>query len=229
MRESTPIRQLKDIYYYPNLNIFSDASTRKGPKNTISACYGVVAVCGDQLIDSIYKVHNNSNSAMEELRGVRGALELALKHRFEFPVINIFSDSLYSIDSLRKYPYMWKYDSKNNTYISMSSHKPIKNLSIITECFMMMEELNKTNKINIYYQKGHVSPDGKNGKLKNGLYPFKDNNEIDGTIDINLIRYISMYNNVVDMNSRSILMRTDVFKNNYIDGLSFYPIRQYDF
>ena len=73
------------IYDRDTLNIFSDASTQY-----TSACYGAVAVNGDNIVDEYYRLNSDTTVPAAELRGMRCSLELALRNRYRFRNINIF-------------------------------------------------------------------------------------------------------------------------------------------
>ena len=218
-----------DMIYDTNiLNIFSDASMLKREKrgNNLAACYGAVAVYNDTILEEFYRVNSLCTVPAAELRGIRCSLHLALKYRHMFPVINLFSDSLYSVQAIRDYCYDWVWDEKNQYYKYNKRHtrptRPIENQNLIYECISLIRELQKTNIVNIFHQKGHIqNPNGlipaiEAFKLYNGMF--------DGSkVSYNIIRYISTYNNYVDNCTRSIIHRTNVFDNNYCDPVIFKP------
>ena len=217
------ITKKEDIYNDYTLNIFSDASTRKGPDHTTAASYGAVAVCKDVIVDRFYRIHSISTSNAEELRGIRGSLRLVWKYRKEFEVYNLFSDSLYSIESIltinkKRYNY-----ETNTIYTSNSMKKPISNQSLVIECVQMLKDLIYKHNlcINIYFQKGHVNSES---LLRKAERSFRNHNNIKQPVDINLIRYISLYNDMVDHESRSILHTTNVYNNHFFDPVSFFPL-----
>ena len=225
------IAQLSDIYYYPNLNIFSDASTRNTGAN-IAAAYAVAAVTEDKVIDTDIRIHTDTSSNAEELRGLKSAIAMGLKYRYMFPVINIFSDSLYSINTIRDYPSYWVFDPNNQTYYTIKG-APAKNMELISEALILLEDLMRTNCVNIYYIKGHVAIDSNNLKAFNSLMMgasgfMRENygERIQAKyarekIDINMIRYLCGYNNLVDMLSRGLLYRTNIFDTTFKDAANF--------
>jgi ribonuclease HI len=163
---------------------------------------------------------------VEELRGVRAALALACRHRYEFPNINIFSDSLYSIENIRDRTSYWVFDPINHTYYT-SSGNPVKNMEILAECLYLLEDLMRTNNVNLYHIKGHMNVDDNDSKAHKsvviGANTFYRQNNIPHTLnmDYNLIRYCGAYNGLVDKLSRSLLYRSDVLVNNYRDAVYF--------
>lgn len=237
IRPLFPLRRvlnLNDIYYYPNLNIFSDASTRNtGANMNIAAAYGVAAVTEDNVIETDIRIHSNTSSNAEELRGVKAAIGVGLRYRNIFPRINIFCDSLYSICSIRDYPSYWVFDEAQHVYYGRSRGDVVKNMDIIAEALYMLEDLRRTNEVNFYYIKGHVQTDSNNMKTFNSLmmaastFVRENYNSTDNAIitrekvDINMIRYLCGYNNLVDMLSRGLLYRSNVFENTYRDAATF--------
>lgn len=200
------------IYNDKTLNIFSDASMRKH-----MGCYGVIAVCKDDIIDTMIRPCSNSTSNSSELRGLRGAIILAQKWSPYYYHINIFSDSQVSLFGLRDYIFNWK--QKGDTLYT-TANKPVANQSIFVECYQMLLPLQGTNDIKLYHQSGHVDNGYEN--INQAARSFGKSNNIRLPIDLNLIRYISTYNNYVDSVSRSMVRRTNM-KDQYIDPLSFFP------
>lgn len=203
------------------INIFSDASMRVRSKqnNTLDSCYGAVAVNKDNIIDELFRVSSDTTVPAAEIRGLRCALRLAMKYRYNYKVINIFSDSQIALFGLRDYIYGWKYNKGN--LCTKYSAKAVKNQELYIECFQILNELRTTNIVNLYHQPGHVD----NGleALKEAIKVFKTSNNIRGRVDYNTIRYISLYNNYVDNKSRSFIRGINVYENYYQDPLIFYP------
>lgn len=200
-----------EVYNEKTLNIFSDASMKKS-----MGCYGVIAVCKDDIIDNMFRPCSDSTSNSSELRGLRGALMMANKWSSQFHYINIFSDSQVSLFGLRDYYPNWKV--KGNVLYN-SSNKPVVNQSIFIECYNILIKLQQTNEIKLYHQLGHI--DNGYESIHSAAKSFGRANNIQLPIDLNLIRYISTYNNYVDSVSRSIVRRTNI-KDKYIDPLSFF-------
>ncbi len=207
------------------LNIFSDASMRtvKKSTHTLASCYGAVAVHKDQIIDEMFRIQSISTVPAAEIRGIRCSLALALKWRSKFRVINIFSDSQISVFGLRDYIYNWRYNQNTHKYY-LGKHgqsNEVKNQELFIECFQMLQELSRTNIVNIFHQSGHVESGF--DSIRNAADVFSKSNGIIGTVSYEIIRYISVYNNYVDNKSRSFIRTTNVFDNEYIDAIEFYP------
>lgn len=203
------------------LNLFSDASMRTVSKRNhiLASCYGSVAVNKDTIIDEMFRCQSVCTVPAAEIRGIRCSLSLALKWRHMFRVINIFCDSQISVFGLRDYIYNWKWDSNEERYY-LGKHNEVKNQEIFIECFYMLQELRKTNIVNIFHQKGHVDSGFDN--IKNATDTFKASNGVRGTVSYELIRYISVYNNYVDNKSRSFIRTLNVIDNDYNDAVEFY-------
>ena len=143
--------QIAQFYNENTLNIFSDASMFSQ-----LGCYGVVAVVKDNIIDSTYRLVSNTTSNNSEIKGIRAALDLALKYKDRFQFINIFSDSLISVNGLRDYIYNWKYN-KNDGLLYSTAKKPVANQEIFIEAHRILNILEAAPCIiHLYHQAGHV-------------------------------------------------------------------------
>ena len=205
------------------LNIFSDASMRTISKNNriLASCYGSVAVNKDTIVDEWFRCQSESTVPAAEIRGIRCSLILALKWRHMFRTINIFSDSQISVFGLRDYIYNWKYnENERKYYLGKGTKNEVKNQELFIECYYLLQELKKTNIVNIFHQKGHV--DNGFDTIKRAAEAFKISNGVQGTVSYEFIRYISVYNNYVDNKSRSFIRTLNVFENTYSDAVEFY-------
>lgn len=204
------------------LNLFSDASMRTVSKkdHILASCYGSVAVNKDTIIDEWFRCQSESTVPAAEIRGIRCSLSLALKWRHMFRVINIFSDSQISVFGLRDYIYNWKYNPEEERYYLGNRKSEVKNQELLIECFYLLNELRKTNIVNIFHQCGHV--DNGFDNIKNAAEVFKRSNGVNGVVSYELVRYISVYNNYVDNKSRSFIRTLNVFENYYTDPVEFY-------
>ena len=207
---------VKSDIYKPNvLNIFCDASIRKRGKLK-DGCYGAIAVKQNTIIDEIYRICSDTTNNNAEIKAVRAAVLLASKYKNEFPIINIFSDSQISILGIRDRFNNWI--CKEDGLLYGYGGEPIKSQEIYIEIYNIIQSNNLT--INFWHQKGHV----KNvfSSLKNAEHVFMASNGIRQLVDINLIRFISDFNNIVDQKSRSILYQTDIYNEYYFDPIKFY-------
>lgn len=208
------------------LNLFSDASMRRRG-DILDGCYGSVAVTKDTIIDESIRINSGCTVPAAEIRGLRCSLDLALKHRFEFPNINIFCDSQLAIFGIRDYIYNWYFDPISQRFYTnpkrICDDFLVKNQQLYLECLIMLTDLRTTNNVNIYHQKGHVE---NNRDLQNAIEVFKRSNGIAGKVEYNLIRYISVYNNYIDDKTRSILLRTNMRDNTFKDAITFEKVKK---
>ena len=205
------------------LNLFSDASM-KHVGQYFSSCYGSVAVTGDTVIEDYIRLQSNTTVPAAELRGIRCSLILALKYKDYFRSINLFSDSQLSIYTLRDYVYNWKYDPSINNYRTRTNNQsPVVNIGLILECFDLLQELRKEKIVNIFHQSGHVA--SSMDSIISAAKTFKKSNCVKGDVDLDLIRYISIYNNYVDNKTRSMLSMSEfnTYLNTYADPISYIP------
>lgn len=225
--QNPPIRRFNDIYNPNTLNIFADASIRNCRHERLAGCYGVVAVCMDHILYNDNRVHSDTTSNLEEARGVRRALSIALAYRNMFSRINIFSDSKLSICGLRDFSQGWLYHD-NGLYKSKACNKPVANQEIFVEMYAFAQELLKTNQLGLYHIKGHVDfdkhPTSVDKSLAAASTSFSKENCLPFGLDINIVRYLCTYNDFVDHSSRSYLLRTNVVDYDvYVDPVKFIP------
>ena len=209
---------LYTLFRNPNvLNIFSDASLRARGQET-DICYGAVVVCGDEIIDSDYRINSSKTSNYGEAQGVLLALGFAIKYKDRYPVINIFSDSQITIFNIRDRYMNWKFH--NDNYYNKSTGI-VQNQSIFVEMMRIICE--NDLKVNFFHMKGHVEQ-RKFDDVKKAADVFASSNRISGNkVDYGFIRYISNYNTIVDITSRSILARTDIVVNRFYSPFTFVP------
>lgn len=205
----------KDICNPHTLNIFTDASIRKRGYG-YDGCYGAIAVDDDHIIDQIYRISSETTNNNAEIKGLRAGVFLALKYKNQFKIINIFSDSEISIRGIRDRIVNWKI---NDSGILVGKTGPIANQDIYLEIVYLM--LRHNLRVNFLHQKGHVT--NHINSLYNAQHVFSASNMIRGRVDLNLIRYISNWNNIVDKTSRSILLRCRTNETKFLDVIQFYP------
>lgn len=192
--------KLSDIRNQNTINIFSDASIIKKKHGKFLGCYGTIAVYGDNIIEEKYRIASNTTVNNSEIKGIRSSLVLATKFSKYVSRINIFSDSLISILGLRDYIYNWRYNRETGMLIT-SDNKPVSNQSIFIECHQILKPI--IDKVHLYHQPGHVGAEFE--QLIVARNKFARENNINVPIDLNIIRYISCYNDRVDRKSRSQL------------------------
>ena len=217
------IHHIEEIYNTRTLNIFSDASTRRGPNLTTAACYESIAVCQDNVLEKLCRIHSDTTSNQEELRGIRGSIRLALKYYQNFETINLFSDSDYSIRGLKNFS-NYRYDDENNT-IYIKGNKELMNQSLFIENAQLLLKLIHVHPdVNLYFVKAHIDMTNIFA-LRKAANKFTTLNRFrNKDVDLNLIRYITTYNNMADKESRTVLRTTNVYNNYYSDPVQFFAL-----
>lgn len=200
------------------LNIFSDASTKGS--GICDVCYGAIVVHKENIIDRLYRINSKSTVNEGEIKGIRTAIEFALKYRYLFPNINIFSDSQLSVFGIRDRIFNWTYHNIANHIYNTTG--PLKNESIYLEILDMI--VSNGLYVNIYHQKGHVNQTSSND-VGVATDVFAASNNIRIKIGYDYIRYISTYNNIVDRESRKILLRSE--PRNIVTPIIYEPVDFY--
>lgn len=212
----------KDIFRSDVLNIFCDASTRKHGKNT-DICYGAIAICKYDVLDEIYRINSNCTNNNAEIKAIRAGVLLGIRYKNQFSEINLFSDSQISLFGIRDRIFTWTYN--HNDGLIYGYEDSIKSQDVFIDILNIIVSHNI--KINFYHQKGHVKIDKFKSVLEAG-HVFTASNNIRSKLDLNLIRYISNFNNMVDTKSRSVLMSHDITKLNIVEPIKFYPLNFYN-
>lgn len=162
------------------LDVFTDSAGYRQADGTYNSNVGYFIYEGSELIYHKRKDYTNKTNNFGELK----AIDLALKHiKKEIPEyykeINIYSDSLLSINCLTTYLPSWLKSVKNGVMYN-SSKQPVKNQDIIWSILETRKFFDKNNiKINIYFVRSH-SPRSKI-KYYHALY-CKDN-KVDITLE----------------------------------------------
>ena len=210
--------ELKQFVNPKILNIFCDASIKNRPNNTYAGCYGAVAVCEEIIIEEEYRFCSDTTNNNSEIKAIRLAIELALKYRSSYEIINIFSDSQISVFGIRERIFKW---NKFGDHL-YGTTGPIKNQSIFIEIANLI--ICNSLYVNIWHQMGHVNIHIIN-QVKEASHVFQSSNNIREKVDYNLIRYISGYNNHVDQRSRTLLRKSDMitYDIKFCDPIYFIP------
>ena len=91
--------------------------------------------------------------------------------------------------SLRDYIYNWKYNPEEERYYLGNRKSEVKNQELLIECFYLLNELRKTNIVNIFHQCGHVDNGFDNIKNAAEVHRASDGERTGG----GLIYLISLY------------------------------------
>jgi ribonuclease HI len=200
---------LSTIYNEETLNIFSDASFIPGmisDKKALGShhitgfgkgCYCVLAVCGDNIIEKECVISSNSTVNASELKGIRKALSIANSYKHQYKRINIFSDSLYSVNLVKK--------NVISTYGRVDLVEA--NRSILLQIDYIFIELLKYPRclVTLYHNSGHMNCKNLDNMITMST-KFQKFNNLPYKIDLNLVRYVAKYNCLVDNISREYLM-----------------------
>ena len=196
--------KLGNLVNKESLTIFTDASISPNRDGTYYGCPGFVAVDANGIIDSGYIVIDDTTSNNSEIKAIRMGVMAANKYKEKYKYIRLFSDSQLCIFGLRDRFYSW-FDNIYKGNLCGCNKEPIANQSIFIEIANFI--VNNNLRIEFYHQKGHVS-------LTNPkqLYKAKEDfikfNNLNSDVDIELIKWISYYNNMVDQTSREFLNKT---------------------
>lgn len=215
MREETTNNQLflqdqyklslSMIYNEDTLNIFSDASFKpfpelvsyRGREKYGKGCYCVMAVNGDDILEKECRICSNSTVHSSELKGIRKALSIANGYKHQYRRINIFSDSLTSIQLIRKRVIEGK----------ESIDLPHKDRSAVIQIYYLYMELALDPHciVTLYHNSGHMETQNLESMIIMAQ-KFKKFNNLKDKVDLNLVRYIARYNCLVDTISRDYLL-----------------------
>lgn len=197
------------------LNIFCDASIKPDkfdPNNTLG-CAGCICVDKNNIIDKkttmLYSTTNNE----AEISAVLNGVHCAYKYKDIYDIINIFSDSKICVFGLREWIFKWKL--VDNVFYG-SSNTPIINQHLFISVVRFIVD-NNMNYINLYHQKGHVT--NAQESILNASRVFTETNGC--ILDIDNIKYISLYNNIIDKETKDELLSVENIKNRKL----IFPVR----
>lgn len=195
------------------LNIFCDASIKNSKRfDATIGCAGATAVVSTGIPGEFYikdtetRLLFKTTNNIAELNAIDLAVSMAYKYGQDFKVINIFSDSQVSVNSLRTWIFWWMESAKNGVLYSTSG--VVANQEIILRIVTRIVRFNRC--INILHQKGHVKTSDES--LDNAYEVFfKSNPQVDpNVITYNDIKIASNYNNFIDAHTRNIVNAVEV-------------------
>lgn len=180
------------------LNIFTDASITKTIHNETIGCPG--AICFENKNLAKFDISRDSTNNISEITAVKLGIELALENRDKFDIVNIWSDSQWSIFGLTKWIRSWTNNSMNYILYN-SSGEEVKNQHIFLSIIKLIVDNNL--RVNFYHIKGHVDPN--NIKSVNHAVDvfYKSNNM---RISREKIHHAIIMNNLIDNETRKILL-----------------------
>lgn len=184
------------------LNIFTDASITSTIYGETIGCAG--AICMENTNICKFEVLRDSTNNISEITAIKLAVELALNNRDEFNIVNIWSDSQWSIFGLTKWIRSWMNNIQNGIMYN-SSGDPVKNQQIFLTIIKLISENNL--RVNFYHIKGHVDLNNI-PSISNAVNVFNKSNNC-GINREKMFKAVNM-NNMVDNQTRDIL---SIFKN----------------
>ena len=211
----------EDIFNENSLNIFTDASMRTMPNGEMVGCSGVCAIGGCEILEESYIINRNSTNNDSEIKAIRNGIFIGKKYKNRFPIIRLFSDSQISIFGIRDRIFKWKLS--RNEFFGYEGN-PIKNQSIFVE--ILNEIITNELPIQFLHQKGHVNYKDQKS-LMNAMNVFKTSNNIRDYVDMQLIKDILYFNNMVDEKSRYILNNPEIYYGRNIEDIGVEPIKFY--
>lgn len=196
------------IFEKDSLNFFTDASIQKELDGSITSCSGCIGYYGTDE-NPIYKntevLFNSTNNQAEIFAiymAIIGIIHLICERNISVSHINIFSDSLISVNGLRNWITGWVKNSKNNELYS-SSGQLVANQSIFLNCIYAI--LGYNLKINIYHVHGHKSQNI-DKEVQLFKHDFEKLNDLEGnSISIALAKRLIKENDIIDNLTRSTL------------------------
>lgn len=193
---------INDIFNEKSINIFTDASIMQLPNREYMGAPGYIVVYKDEVIERDCVIIANTTNNNSEIKAIRMGVMAALKYKNAciFPNIRIFSDSLLCIRGLREWIYRWKANPAGTMLIS-SSGTAVANQDIFLEIanYIVMNNL----EIEFFHQRGHISL----ANPSSVIIATDDFNKFNYgyNADIELVKQLSYYNNMVDEMTRSHL------------------------
>ena len=211
--------RLEDFLNKDTMNIFCDASMKIKGKYHHDGCYGARCMIGEENIGNSYRVLTNTTNNNAEICAIREGISLAVMYRHMVKNINIFSDSQISIYGIRDGIYRWKLKKDGKIYGS-NRHVPIASQDVFLEIARLIVE--QDLQVKFWHQASHVAVKDFRS-LSHALHVFMSSNGIRETVDMNLIRYISFHNNVIDQETRSVLLNTDTYHTAFVSPIEIVP------
>ena len=192
------------MFNYDTVNIFTDASIIKYPNETIG-CAGAHIVTGydatSEILEQPRIIIRNSTNNNSEINAILLGVRCALRYK-NFKQINLISDSKICIFGLREWIFNWIRDSQGSDVLISSQGTEVANQQVILQIIYTI--LNNDLRINLFHQNGHVNINNQK-QMENAKNTFINSNHIEDDIDMELIKEISIGNDIVDKFTRKEL------------------------
>lgn len=212
----------QDIINSESICIFADSSYRENYMDVKGiTCPAICVTCNGTIIDQKYSLEYNSTSQRGELYALAMAVHESIKYR-NYKYIRIFSDSLNGILALRERVFKWieranagleYYDPAPNTLGAKNEDLIMSTIYNITMNNIPLE---------LFHVKGHVNY-SQYGSLMHAKRVFSHSNGITVPIDTELIRILSIFNDMVDRYSTFNLnkhIEDQFYKSKLTDAIS---------
>ena len=214
---------INDIFNEESINIFTDASIYQLPSREYMGAPGYLVVHNNAVIENGCYITDNTTNNNSEIKAIRMGVQAALKYKGLYPKIRLFSDSQLCVFGLREWIYKWRADKTGSILLS-SSGTPVANQDIFLEIanYIVMNNL----EIELFHQRGHIALTSPDSVIK----ATDDFNKFNGCdADIELVKQLSYYNNMVDDITRQHL-QAKYFESQYVyqDACRFNFINKVD-
>lgn len=191
---------INDIFNDYSINVFTDASIMQLPNKEYLGAPGFVVVYNNGILETGCCIIDNTTNNNSEIKAIRMGVDAALKYKGTVPNIRLFSDSLLCIRGLREWIYRWKVNPAGTALVS-SSGTSVANQEVFLEIANYIVRNNL--EIEFFHQRGHISLANPNSVIK----AADDFNTFNPgcNADIELVKQLSFYNNMVDDMTRTHL------------------------
>jgi len=214
MATYTRLDMQSQIFEEGVLNIFTDASINPLGNNKWDGCAGAIPVTYDHKINNLteyipmIRVFRDCTNNIAELSAIEMACEFAVSNQSKYVRINLFSDSEYSIKTLKEWIFNWAKVSCRDGIegfrnLRKSDGNLVKNHTIIINIINKILSIDPRQcGFNVYHVKAHT-----NGDSKKVQEQFKKANKISiNILDADILAY---YNDKVDNLTRDILLSNE--------------------
>lgn len=186
------------------LEIYTDASIKTFGKGTNNErTFGCAGAICPRANKSRYEILPDTTNNKAELIAVFNGVLLADEIRqenSEYDEIYIYSDSKFSIYGLTQWIYSWLDKKDSNGILHGSNGEPVKNQELFAMILAYL--VNNKLRINFRHQAGHINTRSEKS-MNNANTVFKSSNGY--SLFPEDIYKISLYNDMVDKNTRSKL------------------------
>lgn len=179
------------------INIFTDASITKSICGETIGCSG--AICMEDNNTCKFEITRDSTNNISEITAIKLAIELAIENKGRYDIVNIWSDSQWSIFGLTKWITSWT-NNITNYQLMNSSGELVKNQQIFLSIIKMIVTNNL--RVNFYHIKGHVNEKDIRSINHAVSVFYKSNN---AKISRDKIYHAVIMNNMIDNKTRELL------------------------